>query len=67
MFSEAICDHFYWESHFLGRLTNLRKIGTVRDYIAYFEQLAIKTNKLGDEFYLECFISGLNETIQAHV
>jgi hypothetical protein len=32
-----------------------------------FEQLAIRTEGLFDEFYLECFISGLKEAIKAHV
>jgi len=32
-----------------------------------FETLAFRTEGLGDEFYLECFISGLKEAIQAHV
>ena len=67
MFSKAIDDCFDRESHFLGHLTKLRKTCIVRDYIATFEQLAIRTDGLGDEFYLECFISGLKEAIQAHV
>jgi hypothetical protein len=32
-----------------------------------FEQLAIYTEGLSDEFYLECFISGIKEAIKAHV
>lgn len=67
MFSKAICDRFEWESNFLGRLTKLWKTGTIKDYIAAFEKLAIRTDGLGDEFYLECFINGLKESIQAHI
>jgi hypothetical protein len=42
-------------------------MGSVLDFIVAFEQLAIKTEGLFDEFYLECFISGLKEAIRAHV
>ena len=66
MLSKSICDLFDRDYHFFVHLTKLRKIGTIRDYIAYFEQLAIKTDRVGDELYLECFISGLKEVIQAH-
>jgi hypothetical protein len=55
MFTKAICAHFDRESHFLGKLT------------MKFEQLAIWTKGLSDEFYLECFISGLKEAIRDHV
>lgn len=67
MFSKAICDRFDRESHFLVFLTKLRKTSTIRDYIATFEQLAIRIDRLGDEFYLECFNSDLKEATQAHV
>lgn len=52
---------------FLSRLTKLQQTGTVNDYITAFEKLAIKIGGLGDDFYLECFICGLKEAIQAHV
>jgi len=42
-------------------------MGIGRDYIVAFEQLVIWAEGLGDAFYLECFISGLKEVIQAHV
>jgi hypothetical protein len=32
-----------------------------------FEELAIRTEGLSNEFYLQCFISGLKEAIKAHV
>ena len=67
MFAKAICDRFDHESNFLGRLTKLRQIGTINDYITAFEKLAFHTVGLGDEFYLECFISGPKDAIQAHV
>ena len=39
----------------------------MQEYIKAFEALAFCTRGLVDEFYLECFISGLKDTIQAHV
>lgn len=39
----------------------------MQEYIKAFEALAFCTGGLADEFYLECFISGLKDTIQAHV
>jgi hypothetical protein len=67
MFSKAVCACFDRESQFLGRLTKLCQTGSVTDFIMTFEQLAICTEGLSDEFYLECFISGLKEAIKAHV
>jgi hypothetical protein len=67
MFTKAVCARFDRESHFLGRLTKLRQTGSVTYFIMTFEQLAIQTEGLSDAFYLECFISGLKESIQAHV
>jgi hypothetical protein len=67
MFTKAVCACFDRESHFLGRLTKLHQTRSVSDFITTFEQLAIQTEGLSDEFYLECFISGLKEAIRAHV
>ena len=67
MFTEAFCPRFDRESHFLGKLTKLRQIGSVKDFITTFEQMAIWTKSLSDEFYLEFFISGLIDAIKAHV
>lgn len=67
MFSKSLCDYFDRESNFLGRLTKLLWTSTVKDYVAAFETLSIRTDGLGDDFYLECFINGLKEAIQAHV
>jgi len=39
----------------------------VNEYIVAFEALAFCTGGLQDEFYTECFVSGLKEAIQAHV
>jgi len=39
----------------------------MNDYITTFEILTFCTGGLHDQFYLECFVSGLKEAIQAHV
>ena len=57
---KIFCDRF-------DRDSKLRQTGTVKEYIASFDTLIIHTEVLGDEFYLEFFISGLKEAIQAHV
>jgi hypothetical protein len=67
MFTKVVCAHFDRESHFLGRLTKLKQTRFVTDFITTFEPLAICTEGLLDEFYLECFISGLKDAIKAHV
>lgn len=66
-FKKALMDHFDQESDFLGHLTKLRRIGTINEYIVAFEALAFCTGGLHDEFYVECFVSGLKEAIEAHV
>ena len=66
-FKKALTDHFDHESNFLGHLTKLRQKRTVNEYITSFESLAFRTRGLHDEFYVECFVSGLKEAIQAHV
>jgi hypothetical protein len=67
MFTKAVCAHFDRESQFLGRLTKLRQTRSVAEFITTFEQLAISNEGLYDEFYLECFLSGLKDVIGAHV
>ena len=39
----------------------------VKEFITTFEQLAIHTKNLSDEFYTKCFNSGFKEAIRAHV
>eukprot|EP00253_Pinus_taeda_P026095 PITA_26095 len=67
IFSKALSDRFEHESNFLGRLKKLRQTSTVQDYITAFEALTFRTRGLADEFYVECFISGIKDAIQAHV
>ena len=64
---KELCSYFDRETHYLGRLTKLCQMGMVKEFITSFEQLAIRTKNLSDEFYTECFISGIKEAIQAHV
>eukprot|EP00253_Pinus_taeda_P007083 PITA_07083 len=66
-FTKALRDHFEQEDSYLGHLTKLRQTGTVEEYITAFEGLAFRTKSLTDEFYTECFISGLKEAIKAQV
>ena len=41
----------------------MKQTGLVTDFIVTFEKLAIRTEGLSNEFYLECFISGSKEVI----
>eukprot|EP00253_Pinus_taeda_P026079 PITA_26079 len=66
-FTKALRDLFEQEDSYLGCLTKLRQTGTVEEYITAFEGLAFRTKGLTDEFYMECFISGLKEAIKAQV
>ena len=65
-FKKSLTDRFDQESSFLDRLTKLRQMGTVDEYVTAFEALAFRTRGLSDVFYTECFISGLKEAIKAH-
>lgn len=60
------CDCFERESYFLGHLTKLSQRGREKNYIAAFETLALRMKGLGDEFYFECFMIDLKESIHAH-
>jgi hypothetical protein len=51
----------------LGRLTKLKQLGIVEDFIATFELLDFRTEGMSDAFFQECFISGLKDDIWAHV
>jgi len=60
-------EHFDMDTNHLGCLTKLKQLGTVEDFIVAFEYLAFRTEGMTDAFFLECFISGLKDEIQAHV
>jgi hypothetical protein len=51
----------------LDRLTKLKQLGTVEDYISAFEQLDFQIEGMSDTFFRECFIIVLKDNIQAHV
>jgi len=66
-FVTILLERFERDTHYLGRLTKLRQINSVTNFISAFEMLTICTENLNDSFYKECFISGLKEEIQAYV
>ena len=64
---EEIYEHFDTNTNHLGRLTKLKQLGIVEDFIAAFERLDVWIEGMTDAFFWECFISGLKEEIRAHV
>jgi hypothetical protein len=60
-------DHFDIDTHHLGHLTKLKKIGPMEEFIATFEQLDFRTEGMPYVFFRECFISGLEDEMRAHV
>jgi hypothetical protein len=66
-FVAEIYERFDTDTNHLGRLTKLKQLGTMEDFIAAFERLAFRTKGMSDAFFRECFISGLKDEIQAHV
>jgi hypothetical protein len=60
-------EHFDTDTNHLGHLKKLKQSGIVEDFIASFEHLAFRTEGMSDAFFRECFISGLNDEIWAHV
>jgi hypothetical protein len=58
---------FDTDTNHLGRLTKLKKLGMVEDFIASFERLAFRIKGMSDAFSRECFINGLKDEIQTHV
>jgi hypothetical protein len=61
-----IYECFYTDTNHLGRLTKLKQYGIVEYFIAPFEQLDFRTEGMSDDFFRECFISGLKDEIRAH-
>jgi hypothetical protein len=64
---ENIYEFFDTDTKHLGRLTNLKQLGTMEDFIASFECLDFRTEGMSDAFFRECFISGLKHEIWSHV
>ena len=45
---------FDTDTNHLGRLTKLKQLGTMEDFIASFECLAFRTEGMSDAFFQEC-------------
>eukprot|EP00253_Pinus_taeda_P036412 PITA_36412 len=58
-------EQYFTLNYILDNATQLSV--SLNEYIASFEALAFRTGGLHDEFYVECFVSGLKEAIQAHI
>jgi hypothetical protein len=66
-FVTELYECFDTDTNHLVHLKKLKQSGIVKDFIAAFEHLAFRTERMTDAFFRECFISGLKEEIQAHV
>jgi hypothetical protein len=44
-------EHFDTDTNHLGRLTNLRQLGIVENFIVAFERLAFRTEGMFDAFF----------------
>jgi hypothetical protein len=66
-FVAEIYERFDTDTNHLGRLTKLKKSGTMEDFIAAFECLAFRTEGMFDAFFRECFINDFKDEIRAHV
>jgi hypothetical protein len=51
------------DTHYLGRLTKLKQLGTVEYFIISFEHLAFGIEGMKDTFFHELFISGIKNEI----
>ena len=52
---------------FIGALTKLHQIGTVKEYQTEFEKLGNHTKGLSNDLCRSCFISGLKDAIRSEV
>jgi hypothetical protein len=66
-FVAEIYERFDTNTNHLGRLTKLKQLGTVEDFIATFERLDFRTKGMCGAFFREFFINGLKDDIRAHV
>jgi hypothetical protein len=66
-FVVKLYDRIESKTHHLGRLTKLKKFGTMEDFITTFEHLDFRPEGMSDAFLREFFISGLKYEICAHV
>jgi len=56
-------ERFGIDTHYLGHLTKLKQSGTVEDFISAFEHLNFRVEGMCNDFFRECFISGLKDEI----
>jgi hypothetical protein len=66
-FVAELYERFDTDTNHLGRLTKMKQLGIVEDFIATFERLAFRIEGMSNAFFRECFISGLKEEIRTHV
>jgi hypothetical protein len=66
-FVAEIYERFDTDTNHLGRLTKMKQLGTVEDFIVAFECLDFRAEGMSDAFFQECFISGIKDEIWAHV
>jgi hypothetical protein len=66
-FVAELYECFDMDTNHLGCLKKLKQSEIVEDFIAAFERLSFRTEGMMDDFFRECFISGLKEEIRAHV
>jgi hypothetical protein len=64
-FVAELYECFDTDTHYLIYLTKLKQYGTVEDFITNFEYLDFRTEGMIDDFFKECFISGLEDEIRA--
>ena len=51
----------------VGKLSKLRQTSTVRLYQEQFEALVARTRGLPEDFFVQCFVSGLKDAIKNQV
>jgi hypothetical protein len=66
-FVTELYELFDMDTNHLGYLKKLKQSRTIEDFIATFECLDFRTEGMTNDFFQECFISGLKEEVRAHV
>ena len=51
----------------IGQITKLKQVAKIRAYQKQFKALVAKTSGLSEEFFVQCFISSLEEAIKNQV
>jgi hypothetical protein len=66
-FVAELYECFDIDTNHLGCLTKLKQSSIVEDFISSFERLSFRIEGMSDDFFRECFISGLKYEIHSHV